>query len=241
MLRTIYFYAVAGTTLILSLILNIRVHFLTKRGRTKDAELFTNKITSAWAGLTLKLTGSKIDVIGLENVPKDQTVLFMSNHQSYFDIPILMNRIETPKGFIAKKELGSWIGIRVWMKNMQCVFMDRSDMRKSAEAIVKGINILKSGHSMVIFPEGTRSKGGKTHEFKSGSFKLATKTKVPIVPITIDGSYNLLELNNDGKIKKGAVKVIIHKPIYVADLTKDELIELPKKVEEIILSPLNQK
>ena len=240
MIRTIYFYFFTFIYLLISLIQIPRVNFLGKKKDFKAQSLLTYKTTSKWAGFILKLTGSKITVKGLENIPKDQTILIISNHQSYFDIPLIMSQIPVPKGFIAKKELGKWFGIRVWMKEMQCVFMDRHNMRSSAEAIVQGINILKNGHSMVVFPEGTRSKGGPTHEFKAGSFKLATKSKVPILPVTIEGTYDILEGHKKG-IHSANITLTIHKLIDVASMSQDELKSLPDLVESTILAPLNQK
>ena len=111
-------------------------------------------------------------------------------------------------------------------------------MRKSAEAIVEGISTLKNGYSMVVFPEGTRSKGGEPRAFKAGSFKLATKSKVPIVPVTIDGSYKLLEAY-DRNIKYAPIKVTIHPSIDVTALTKEEINELPNTVRDIVLNSLN--
>ena len=122
---------------------------------------------------------------------------------------------------------------------MHCVFMDRANIRKSAEAIVEGINILKGGYSMVIFPEGTRSKGGPCHEFKAGSFKLATKSKALLIPVTIDGTYNLREANEKKRIKGASVDLIIHKPIDITTLSKEEIADLPKKIEKIITNPIN--
>ena len=96
------------------------------------------------------------------------------------------------------------------------------------------------GMKMVIFPEGTRSKGGPTHEFKAGSFKLATKSKVPIIPVTINGSYNLLEANGGGKIKSSNVEVIIHAPIETSKLSKEELASLHETVENIIVKDIKK-
>ena len=120
--------------------------------------------------------------------------------------------------------------------------MDRDNIRKSAEAIVKGIQILKAGHSMVIFPEGTRSKGGPVKEFKAGSFKLALKSKVKIIPVTIDGSYKLLDANG-GKIKAADVAVTLHEPIDVTTLSKEEIADLHNTVRDIVVSdlPENQR
>lgn len=240
MFRTILFYPGAILTLLIACIFDFKVRILRKKGKDKELELLCHKVAKNWANSVMKLAGAKITVKGEENlaIAKEQTVLFVSNHQSNFDIPIFLSKIDVPKGFIAKKELKSWPLINLWMKNIRCVFMDRDNVRKSAEAIVEGINILKSGHSMVIFPEGTRSKGGPTHEFKAGSFKLATKSKVPIIPVTINGSYKLLEANGGGKIKSADVEVIIHAPIETAKLSKEELASLHETVENIICNDI---
>ena len=120
---------------------------------------------------------------------------------------------------------------------MNCVFMDRSNIRKSAEAIVEGVNIIKSGYSLVIFPEGTRSKSNLIGEFKAGSFKLATKSKAPIVPVSIKDSYKLMEANGN-KIKPADVEIHIHPAIETKNLTKEEMEALPEKVKSIIGSKL---
>jgi len=218
---------------------SIRVKMLDKKGLIEKKDELVNKVTKLWANSLLKVAGIKVNVYGLENLPKDKTVLFVGNHQGNFDIPIYISKIPTLKGFIAKVEIEKIPGIVTWMKHMNCVFMDRSSLRKSSEAIIKGIKILKEGHSLVIFPEGTRSKGDNMGEFKAGSFKLATKSKVPIVPITINGSYKIMEANKKKWIIKPAkVDLHIHKAIETSNLSKEEQEELPKKVKEIVASKL---
>ena len=238
MIKSLIFYLGTILSLFLSLLVGpIRIKYLSLRGREEDKAKFINKITHKWASFVMKISFANIDVKGLENLPKDETVLFVANHQSYLDIPLLMSVIDVPKGFIAKKELESWPAVSYWMKKIRCVFMDRDNMRKSAESIVEGIKILKSNYSMVIFPEGTRSNGGPHGEFKSGSFKLATKPKVAIVPVTIDGTYKILS----GKfhmIKKSNVAITIHPKIDTKTLTNEELAALPSKVENIVFSAL---
>lgn len=239
MFKTLIFYIFAVISLLISLLGTIKVNYFAKKGDLNAQTQLVYKMTARWARRILKFSGAKITIIDLENIPKNQTVLIVSNHQSYFDIPLLMSELPFPKGFIAKKELAKWFGVRIWMKKMRCVFMDRDNMRKSAEAIVDGINILKSGHSMVVFPEGTRSKGGPTHEFKPGSFKLATKSKVPILPVTINGTSNILEAESNKKhIKAANIELTIHKLIDVASLSPDELKLLHERVEQIIVAPL---
>jgi 1-acyl-sn-glycerol-3-phosphate acyltransferase len=211
----------------------INVKFLTSKGDIKRRDEFIHKVVSIWSRFVMTISGAKVNIIGLENLPKDQTVLFVSNHQSNFDIPLLLSSIDIPKGFIAKKELERWPFISTWMKYINCIFMDRDNLRKSAASIVEGINLLKSGYSMVIFPEGTRSKGQPVSEFKSGSFKLATKSKCLIVPLTINGTYKLLEANHN-LIKGADIELVIHTPIDVTKLSKEELDTLPETVHSII-------
>jgi 1-acyl-sn-glycerol-3-phosphate acyltransferase len=213
----------------------INVKILTSKGATKRRDEYIHKVVSMWSRFIITISGAKVNVTGLENIPKDQTILFISNHQSYFDIPLLISSINVPKGFIAKKELETWPFISTWMKYINCIFMDRDNLRKSAESIVDGINLLKSGYSMVIFPEGTRSKGKPVDEFKGGSFKLATKSKCLIVPLTINGTYKLLEANNSF-IKAADIELVVHPPIDINKLNKEELEKLPETVHSLISS-----
>ena len=237
MFRSLYFYPLAILAAFIAQLGLFKAHYLERKNRTEDRTLLLYKITHWWANFVLKLSGCKVHVEGLENIPKDRAALFVANHQSNFDIPLLMSVIDTPKGFIAKKELENIPLLSKWMKYIQCVFMDRNNLRQSAESIVKGINILKSGYSMVIFPEGTRSKGGQHSDFKAGSFKLATKSKSLIVPVTIDGTYKVLEESNN-KIKASNLKVIIHKPIDPTTLSKDQLSNLHEDVQNIVFNSL---
>lgn len=239
MLRSIIWYISFFGGLLASIPAMIRVKSLEKRGLLEKRDELINKVTKVWANVLLKIAGAKVNVHGLENIPSDGNFLFVGNHQGNFDIPIYVTKIPMLKGFVAKVELQKIPGITVWMKNLNCIFMDRNNMRKSGEAIITGIKTLKSGKSLVIFPEGTRSKGDKMGEFKAGSFKLATKSKVPIIPVTMDGSYKLMEKNSKKWLMTPAtVNLYIHKPIYTASLSKEELDALPETVYNIVKSKL---
>lgn len=241
MLRSIVWYIVFFVSLILRIPAMIRTKMLTKKGLIEKRDEVVYKTTTTWAKTLLKIAGVKVTVHGLENIPKDKNVLYIGNHQGNFDIPIYMSQIPGLKGFVSKIEVKKIPGVRTWMEYMYCVFMDRSSLRKSSEAIIEGIKILKSGHSLVIFPEGTRSKGDKMGEFKAGSFKLATKSKVPIIPVTMSGSYKIME-NNKRKwiVKPTTVDLYIHPAIETSNLTKEEQDALTSKVYEIIKSKLPQ-
>ncbi|WP_238883553.1 1-acyl-sn-glycerol-3-phosphate acyltransferase [Clostridium sp. YIM B02551] len=237
MFRTIIWFVHFALSLIGTIPKMIKYKGAVERGKTQEEIQGINDVVRKWALSQIKYSGARVTVHGEENVPKDRGVLFISNHQGNFDIPLFIGYIDKPKGFIAKIELTKIPIVHIWMKYIDCVFMDRSSIRKSGEAIVEGIKLLKKGTSMVIFPEGTRSKGDKLGEFKAGSFKLATKSKVPIVPVTIKGSYKLME-QNGSKITPADVELFIHPMIETADLTKEELDELPKRVKNIIAEKL---
>lgn len=237
MLRTVAWYSNFALSLALTIPRLQKAKSLSKAGRLEELEELVNNTASNWAKLQVKMSGAKVKVYGEENIPADVPVLFVSNHQGNFDIALFMSFINKPKGYIAKIEMTKIPVLRTWMEYMHCVFMERGNLRKAAEAISEGIKVLKSGYSLVLFPEGTRSRGDSMNEFKAGGFKLATKSKVPVIPVTIKGSYRLMEQNNS-KIVPAEVEIYIHPMIETANLTREDEIELPDRVKAIIQSKL---
>jgi 1-acyl-sn-glycerol-3-phosphate acyltransferase len=198
-----------------------------------ERDKYIHQVPDYFGKMMIGVTGSKVEVKGLENIPKDQAVLFVSNHQSNFDIPLLMGYLNKPMGFISKVELSKIPIVRQWMENMNCVFMDREDRRQSLQAIKDGIAKLQNGHSLVIFPEGTRSKGDKMGEFKSGSFHLALKSGVSIVPLRINGTYNILE-SNGNRIKPANISLEAFPPVDPAELGLTDPKAISSYVQQII-------
>ncbi|MEL7564257.1 MAG: lysophospholipid acyltransferase family protein [Dehalobacterium sp.] len=233
MLRTIIWFAYFWVFLILIMPELIKVKALHKAEKFTERDLEVDRVVKKWARSLVKLSGTKVFVTGQEHVPAQGGVVFVSNHQGNFDIPILLGYIDKPKAFIAKKELKKMPLISSWMYYMNCVFIDRGHPRAGLKSIQEGAAYLKQGYSQVIFPEGTRSRSNNMGEFKPGSFKLATKAEVPIVPVTIKGSYHIMEANG-GLIKPAVVRVIISEPVSTKGLSKEETDELPEKVRNII-------
>ncbi|HPX27181.1 MAG TPA: lysophospholipid acyltransferase family protein, partial [Treponemataceae bacterium] len=196
----------------------------------------TNDIVRKWARFVVSLTKSDVEVRGEENIPQDTAVVLIGNHQSYLDIPVLMGYVNKPIAFIAKSEILKVPVLSKAMKLMQCTFLVRTDMRQSVKAMAEAVETIKKGYSMVIFPEGTRSKGGPVIDFKAGSFKLAYKSGVPILPVTIDGTFRLFEEKN--KVQSGKVIITVHPPVPTANLTKEEQGLIPDKIRSIVLSAL---
>ena len=209
---------------------------LDREGNVAERDLLVIEGVGDWARYVIRIAGGTVEVVGQELIPADTAVVFVGNHQGNMDIPLLLGFIDKPKAFISKIEILKVPILSGWMKLMQCTFMDRKDMRQSVRAMHEAVETVKKGYSLVIFPEGTRSKGGPVGEFKAGSFKLALKSGVPIVPLTIDGSWRLLE--EKGRLQDATIKVTIHPAIPTANLTREESAALPEKVREIIMGSL---
>ena len=207
-----------------------------RQGKIAERDSLTNDIVRKWARFVVSLTKSDVEVRGEENIPQDTAVVLIGNHQSYLDIPVLMGYVNKPIAFIAKSEILKVPVLSKAMKLMQCTFLVRTDMRQSVKAMAEAVETIKKGYSMVIFPEGTRSKGGPVIDFKAGSFKLAYKSGVPILPVTIDGTFRLFEEKN--KVQSGKVIITVHPPVPTANLTKEEQGLIPDKIRSIVLSAL---
>lgn len=227
-MKTLSVYAYVVLNMISTLFSKRKYNSMKSKGNKEEAEQFLHKVVKQWAKGILDKAGVTVNVTGLENLP-DDACCFVSNHQGNFDIVTILATIDKSMGFIAKKEMDKLPIISWWMKQMQCVFMDRSNVREALKAINEGSENMKNGQSMVIFPEGTRSKSSTMGEFKKGSLKMATKAKVPIVPITLDGTYKIYEGNN-GKIKSGEVKMVVGNPIYLDELSRED----QKNISEIV-------
>ncbi|MDD4754423.1 MAG: lysophospholipid acyltransferase family protein, partial [Desulfitobacteriaceae bacterium] len=180
-----------------------------------------------------------LNISGKENVPEGP-VLFVSNHQGYADIPIYC-AVFTEKqiGFVAKTSLGKIPIFGEWIRDIRSIFIEREDPRSSLKTIEEGISLLNQGFSLVIFPEGTRSKGPQMGQFKKGSLRLATKSGVPVVPVTVNGTYHVYE--DLGYVHSGAsVDFHIHPAIDTKSLSKQEANNLAEKVEELVKSKLEE-
>ena len=221
--------------------LNIRVKaikhsWIKKYKGQEEADKYAQKTAYLWAKYTIKTIGIDLEVKGLENIP-DEACVFIGNHTSILDIPIMFYTIDRLVGFVAKKEMLKAPVIGTWLEKAHCIPLDRENPREAIKTINYGVELLKKGYSLAIFPEGTRSKDGNIGEFKKGSLKLATKAKAPIVPIAIDRAYTSFE--KDKKFKPSKIKVTFGNVISTAELTKEEEKTLNEDVRNIIKSYLS--
>ncbi|MCD2492209.1 1-acyl-sn-glycerol-3-phosphate acyltransferase [Lacrimispora sp. NSJ-141] len=183
------------------------------------------------------LAGTKIEVIGRENVPADRPVLYVGNHRSFFDIVIGYRLIKGEAGFVAKKEMEKIWFLSNWMKNLHCLFLDRDNIKEGLKTILTGIDYVKKGISIWIFPEGTRNKGKGMLEFKEGSMKIAEKSGCPIIPVAMTGTAEIFE-NHFPWVKKSHVTVTFGEPIEIKDLEKEQKKFLGAYTRQVILSML---
>lgn len=182
----------------------------------------------------LFIAGTKIDVIGLENVPKDRAVLYVGNHRSIFDILINYSILPPLMGFVSKKEMKKYPFLNHWMRLMNCLFLDRDNIKEGLKTILAGVEQMKNGISMFIYPEGTRAKTDDAMiEFKEGSFKLAEKSGAPIVPVAINNSSACFE-DHKPIVKKAHVIIEYGKPIETTELSKEEKKHLGAHVHDIV-------
>lgn len=207
---------------------------LGKRGKLQEQQTFVQQKTEQWASLLLRNVGVKVEVTGRENLPQNgETVVFAANHQSYLDIPILLANLDEPHALMAKKELDKIPFLRGWMRILGCIYVDRDDARASIAALKKAEETLKEGRSVIVCPEGTRSKSDEMGEFKAGAVRMATRAGVPVVPVAIDGSYRGLE-GNGFKLKKCTVRLVILPAVETKNLTRDEQKALPAQLQEMV-------
>ena len=212
---------------------------LQKAGNFSERDKLIAPMIRDWAKYVVNLSGKKttVSVSGQENLPMDRAVVFIANHQSYMDIPVLLGYVKKPMAFIAKVEILKVPFLSGWMNLMQCVFLDRKSPHQSVKDMEGAVEKIKNGYSMLIFPEGHRSKGAAPGVFKPGSFKLAFKSGAPVVPVTIDGTWKLFEGSN--RLNPADVFVTIHPPVMTENLSKEEQRELVSRVESTVLSSLS--
>ena len=237
-MRTILWFLYFWLYLIFSLPAMFRANRLLRQGRIQERDAYIKGKVRKWAASLLRLAGVKVQMEGLEKIPQGPAV-FIANHQGNFDIPILLANLDEPKALMSKIEVQKLPLIRTWMKHLDCIFLDRSSARSGMASIAQSVDLLNRGKSLIIFPEGTRSKGGPVAEFKSGSLRIAVKAKVPVVPVVIDGSYKVMEQNRWGiLIRPALVKVSVLDAIETAGLTKEEGKDLYNRVRDLIVAQL---
>ncbi|CUT02039.1 lysophospholipid acyltransferase family protein [Candidatus Chrysopegis kryptomonas] len=186
-----------------------------------------------WSKIVLSIFNVKVKVNGLENLSKGKNYIYISNHASAMDIPALICGIPDQIRFLAKQELGK---IPLWgwlLRYGGYILIDRRNPKRAIRSVQKAIEKIKSGVSVLVFAEGTRSFDGELLPFKRGGFMLAIKSNTPIVPVTILGSHKIMK-KHKLEVNPGTIEIIVDKPIQVENFTgregENQLMELTREV-----------
>lgn len=187
-----------------------------------------------WARLLLCSVLARVTVRGLENLESGKTYLFVANHQSYIDIPVVFAKLPGQCRIIAKNSLRTIPFLGWHLRRSGHILIDRSSSKSGLKSLYAAAERVKAGISVIVFPEGTRSPDGAIHDFKGGSFLLATRAGVPIVPITLNGTRAVL-VKNSWHLHPGRVDMIVHDPIDTSNYDARNVDELAQRVREIIV------
>jgi 1-acyl-sn-glycerol-3-phosphate acyltransferase len=217
MIKTVICFAYVAASMLVLVPIGTIVVVFTLLGLRKPMSILMYRVAQGWARLLIKIVGCTLTVTGREHIPRKEGICFVSNHGSIFDIVLLLAFTGRPIGFVAKKELLLIPFLNVWISVLGGLFIDRKNLRKALRTINRGIARIKNGGSMMIFPEGHRSRGQGLLPFHPGSLKLATQAEAPIVPVAISGSYDVFEKNY--RVSTAVpVKISFGKPINTSEL-----------------------
>lgn len=213
-------------------------YFIGKKDSKKRFQI-AQKVTAGVFKCILFLAGTKSTVLGLENIPKEEAVLYVANHRSYFDILLGYSTVPNLTSFVSKKEFEKIPCLRTWMRYMYCLFLDRENVREGLKTILQGIEQIKEGYSVFIMPEGTRNHGEDMVAFHEGSFKLAEKSGCLIVPVAITNTDEIFE-NHMPFIRKAKVTIQYGKPIDLKAMEKEEKKHIGVYVQNVIDDMIRQ-
>ena len=198
--------------------------------RTGD---FAHRCARVWAWLILRTSGVDVAVSGLERLDRSRSYVFAANHQSIYDIPIVFTALPFQLRIVAKQSLGR-IPFMGWHLHLAGhLLVDRS--RPGAGVVKKMARLVGEHHSLIVFPEGTRSADGVIQRFKGGSFALAVEAGLPVVPITIVGSRHIMT-KGQLTVRSGKVNVTIHDPMETANVARDGVREMADRVRDVVMT-----
>jgi len=235
MIRTILAVILAAVFLILSLPI-LGVEWLLRKKWPHLGEKSGFRIVQTAFFLVRLPSGIRLDVIGKENIPKDRPVLFIGNHRSYLDVILVYTVLPRLTGFVAKSDFLKVPVLPIWMKRLYCEFLVRDDLKQNLQSILNSIEHVKDGVSMFIYPEGGRNTGPDERElleFHEGSFKIATKTGCPILPVAVAGTRECFETQFP-KCRPGHVILEFGEPIETAGLSRQELKGIGARTRAVI-------
>jgi 1-acyl-sn-glycerol-3-phosphate acyltransferase len=198
--------------------------------RSKDP---VHKIAALWAKSILFASRIKVTVNGLSNIDPSRSYIYMCNHQSNFDIPVLLGCLPVQFRWLAKAELFKIPIFGRGMRSAGYISIDRFNRESAFQSISEAAQKIRGGVSVMIFPEGTRSKDGKIRPFKKGGFVLAVDAGVPIIPIILHGTRSIMP-KGQLRVYPGNVLIDIKKPVETSGYTRNNKDDLLERIRNII-------
>lgn len=197
-----------------------------------------------WGRNIYRILGHPVEVEGLENFYTDGPVIIVSNHQSLLDVPAFFATFPIDFTFMAKSSLFKIPGFGRGMRSIRCIPVNREDRKKAQESLYRAADLVRSGTSVVVYPEGTRGfPDGTLRPFKRGGFVMAEKARVVIQPVTIWGASNAIpkqERNWLQRVYPARVRLVVHPPLHPADYADLNTEELMHLVQRLIAAPLER-
>ncbi|MEO6213511.1 MAG: lysophospholipid acyltransferase family protein [Vicinamibacterales bacterium] len=190
-----------------------------------------HRCARAWAHLILATTGVRVQVSGLEHLEPGRSYVLAANHQSIYDIPIVFASIPAQLRIVAKESLGR-IPFMGWhLHRAGHLLVDRRN--PGAGIVTKMARLVREGSSLIVFPEGTRSVDGVVGRFKKGSFAVAVNARLPVVPVTITGSHQVMK---KGRLMvcPGVVQLVVHATIPTEEIARDQVVALADRVRAVV-------
>ena len=194
-------------------------------------------VAVGWARLIGWITPMRVRVEGREHADPEQSYVVVSNHQSQYDILVLYGWLNIDVRWVMKQELRSVPGLGVACERLGHIYIDRSDHQAAVASISAARERITDGTSVLFFPEGTRSDDGRLRRFKKGAFRFAIDTGLPILPVTVVGTNEVLPARRYD-LRPGRATLVIHRPVEVRGMTIADLPKLSDRVRKIIGSAL---
>ena len=211
---------------------------LRSEGKYDEEAALINKGQKAFVESFARKLKVTFEVIGEENIPEHGPFMIYSNHQSYADVPAIlwMMKDHGHIAFVAKDEWRKYKPVGDAIEATRSIFLVRGNSRDAVKSLSEVKEITSQGFNMAVFPEGTRSRKHEAGEFKAGAFKFAEKAKVPILPVTLDGGYHLIE--ETGSYQPCHIKITVHPLVHIEEMDKHQQKEAAETIESTILSAL---
>lgn len=241
-MRTIFIFLIYLIVCILSIPL-LLVECVVRKINQKAAAAFAIVIVRIAFHITMWASGCKKEIVGVENIPTDRPVVFAANHRGFYDIILayaVIASAHVQTAFVSKIEIKKIPVIAQWMYFLNCLFMDRGNMKQNMGVILSAVSLIKDGYSIYIAPEGTRNATDTLLPFKEGSMKIATKTKAPIVPVCIKNTENILE-NHLPWIRGGKIYIEFGAPVYTENLDAEQKKHVGSMIRQTIQEMYDKK